>query len=636
LKCVFDLEANNLYNDVTKWWCGVFKDIKTKKVYKFRPDQAQQMFEFMDGCESLIGHNVIGYDFPILKKLYNYEYKGKVVDTLLISRLVCNNITRPQGMEGRAGLHSIEAWGHRFGRWKPDHEDWSQFSEAMLHRCTEDVEIQYMLYVHLGKEARKRGWPSRTFELTFKLFQILTEQEHYGWLIDQPRLERYIRTLTRSIDRIDAVVLPKMPNVIEQPYKTPLRNPYKKNGELSANALKWMPDGAGVIGGEFTRVIFRKVNIASDKEVKEYLLSEGWVPQEWNYKKDKQGRVQKDENRQPIKTSPKLSADDDFVGVDGKLGRIIAKRIKCVHRRSTLEGWKQNIRSDGRLSQVISGIADTGRLTHNGIVNVPSGDAFYGKQMRSVFTSKEGYKIVGTDSASCQDRMLAGRAGDEGFTKMLLDGDKDAGTDGHSLNMKAINSVLRKRDKPLISRGSAKNFGYGWKFGASDNKLGKMALGGKELGAEIRTALSEVSEAQALLVDSLTSEWQQNAEIYINDWGKPDYRNGFIQGLDGRPVYIKSPHAVLVYVLQSDEAIMMQYALCFLKKWLDKLGWVHGREYGFVANIHDEYQCEVREDLVPTYTALADKSIVKAAEYLGIQCPHVGESDVGDNWSETH
>lgn len=482
MKCIFDLEANNLYYDVTKWWCGVFKDIKTKKVYKFEPHQAKEMLEFMDGCEALIGHNVIGYDFPVLKKLFGYEYKGKKIDTLCISRLVCNTITRPKGMKGKVGLHSIEAWGYRFGRWKPEHEDWSQYSPEMLHRCSEDVEIQYMLYVHLAKTAREKGWPARTFDLTFKLFEILTEQEHYGWLIDQPRLERYIRTLSRSIDRIDAAVLPRMPNVVEVPYPTPMKNPYKKNGDLSANAAKWMPDGKGIIGGQFTRVVFRKVNIASDKEIKEYLLEQGWKPKEWNYKKDKNKRPIKDDNGNPIKTSPKLSADDDFIGVDGKLGRIIAKRVKCVHRRSTLQGWKDNIRPDGRLSQVISGIAATGRLTHNGIVNVPSGDAFYGKQMRSVFTCKQGYKIVGTDSASCQDRMLAGRAGDEDFTQMLLNGSKEQGTDGHTLNMKAVNAVLERHGKPLINRGSAKNFGYGWKFGASDNKLGKMALGGKELG----------------------------------------------------------------------------------------------------------------------------------------------------------
>lgn len=633
--CVFDLEGDGLYDQITKIHCGVFKDIRTGDVYKFTPDRLSEMTSFMDNCTKLIGHNVIGYDFPVLKKVLGYDYKGKVVDTLCISRLVCYNIKKPKGLQGKVGPHSIEAWGYRFGRWKPEHSDWSTFSPEMLHRCSEDVEIQFLLYQHLANKAKQEGWPAKTFDLTFKLFEILTEQEHYGWLIDRPRLQRYIKALTHSIDRIDRVVLPHMPNIVEQAYKTPVSSPFKKDGTYSQITLKWFEDPSDV-SGPFSRVVFRKVNIGSDKEIKEFLLDQGWKPQEWNFKKDKNGRPAKDETGKIIRTSPKLSADDDFVGVNGKLGRIIAKRIKCVHRRSTLQGWDNNIREDGRLPQYISGIAATGRLTHNIIVNVPNSDSFFGKQMRSVFTCKEGYVLVGTDSASCQDRMLAGRAGDAGFTKMLLDGDKDAGTDGHSLNQQAINRVLKAEGYPLITRSSAKNFGYGWKFGASDKKLGNMAGGDDKLGKLIRAALEEVSQAQALLIDRLTEEWKSNATKYLNDWGKVDYKNGFIRGLDGRPVYINSPHAILVYVLQSDEAIMMQYSLCFLKSWLDKMGWVHGREYGFVANVHDEFQCEVREDLAEIYAELADKSIVKAAEFLKIQCPHVGESDIGRTWAETH
>lgn len=635
MQCVFDLEGNGLYEQITQVHCGVFKNIKTGEVTKFTPNEMPQMLSFMDRCTKLIGHNVIGYDFPVLKKMFNYTYKGKVVDTLCISRLVCYSIKKPKGLQGRVGPHSIEAWGYRFGRWKPEHSDWSTFSPEMLHRCSEDVEIQFLLYQHLANKAQQEGWPARTFDLTFKLFEILTEQEHYGWLIDRPKLDRYINALTHNIERIDKVALPHLPNIVEQPYKTPVAAPFKKNGDYNKVTIDWFEDPS-IVSGPYSRVLFRKTNIGSDKEVKEFLLSQGWQPQEWNFKKDKNKRPVKDEKGNIILTSPKLSADDDFIGVNGKLGRIIAKRIKCVHRRSTLEGWTRNIRPDGRLPQYISGIAATGRLTHNIIVNVPNSESFFGKQMRSIFVCKKGFVLVGTDSASCQDRMLAGRAGDSGFTKMLLDGDKDQGTDGHSLNQQAINRVLKAQGYPLISRGNAKNFGYGWKFGASDKKLGSMAGGDDKLGKLIRAALEEVSQAQALLIDRLTEEWRSNATRYLNDWGKVDYKNGFISGLDGRPVYINSPHAILVYVLQSDEAVMMQYALCFLKSWLDKMGWVHGREYGFVANVHDEFQCEVREDLAEVYSQLADRSIVKAAEFLKIQCPHVGESDIGNNWAETH
>ena len=80
----------------------------------------------------------------------------------------------------------------------------------------------------------------------------------------------------------------------------------------------------------------------------------------------------------------------------------------------------------------------------------------------------------------------------------------------------------------------------------------------------------------------------------------------------------------------------MQYALCFLDKWLQQSGFVYGKDYMFVANVHDEFQTLVHKDKVDTYVKLANKSISYAGEYLKIQCPHIGESDVGYDWSQTH
>ena len=74
---MFDLESDGLLKDATVTWCGVFKDIQTGVLVKFGPEEVTEMLEFMDGCDVLIGHNIIGYDFPLLRKLYGYEYQGK-------------------------------------------------------------------------------------------------------------------------------------------------------------------------------------------------------------------------------------------------------------------------------------------------------------------------------------------------------------------------------------------------------------------------------------------------------------------------------------------------------------------------------------------------------------------------------
>jgi hypothetical protein len=218
---------------------------------------------------------------------------------------------------------------------------------------------------------------------------------------------------------------------------------------------------------------------------------------------------------------------------------------------------------------------------------------------------------------------------------MLLNGSKEQGTDGHSLNMKAINNALAKYSIS-ISRDDAKNHGYGWKFGASDKKLGSMVQRGPDVGAEIRTALAAVSQAQAALVERLTEQFNRTAKARLNAWGKPQLYGGYIVGLDGRPVKIELPHTILVYTLQSDEAIIMQYALLLLYNKLSKLGWVHGREYGFVGNIHDEFQAEVRADLAQQYAELSSESIKEASVLLGCVVPQEGDYSIGKSWAETH
>ena len=103
-KCVFDLEANGLYDDVTVVHCGVFKDIQTNEVFKFRPSEVHQMLSFMDTCSVLIGQNVLSYDFPVLEKLYGYVYTGTKVDLLIMSRMLYPNLSVPEAavLEARA------------------------------------------------------------------------------------------------------------------------------------------------------------------------------------------------------------------------------------------------------------------------------------------------------------------------------------------------------------------------------------------------------------------------------------------------------------------------------------------------------------------------------------------------------
>lgn len=639
---VGDLEADGFLDEATRVWCGSLTQSGSGVVDSYGPDEIPEFLHAMEQADVLVFHNGLGYDFPLLKKLYNWEFNGAIVDTLLMSRLQRPDRKLPKSCPNRgAKPHSIEAWGYRVGRGKPEHNDWSQYTPEMGHRCDEDALIGDLTYQALKKE----GGPAwrNAHALTHDLFKILYEQEKYGWLFDLEFSAKAIHMLDHWVERIDKIVVPNLPLVMEiQEQKKAgeynyVRKPFLKSGAYSKSAVAWLEGGGydasvrSIVAAPFSRISYRPVNLNSNKEVKDWLLREGWEPEEWNYKKDEKGRYIYGDDGERIKTSPVLNGDDPFNGVSGLIGSLIARRVQCRHRKSQIEGWIKRLRPDGRLSQVITGICTTGRLKHSGIVNVPGEDAFFGDWMRKCFIAKPGYKIVGVDSAGCQNRMLAARVGNDAFTETLINGKKEDKTSIHHLNQRAIADAGIK-----VTYKQSKNLNYAFMFGARDPKLGSTIGKGPKEGAIIRAALLGVAPGFEELVNSLTEEWKSNAKQRINRWGRVEYYEGWCTGLDGRPIHIESEHQILVYMLQSDEAILMQHALVLLKSWLDEEGWTHGVEYGFVANVHDEYQAEVRDDCVDRYCELATKAIEVAAVNLEIACPHKGEADVGVNWKETH
>lgn len=619
-----DLEANGFLENATRVHCGVFKEMNGE-VVKFRPHQVEEMLKYLDTVDVLIMHNGIGYDWPLLKKLYDYDYKGKKVDTLIMSRLLNPKRQVPfMCPNKKAGPHSIEAWGWRVGRGKPEHNDWEVFSEQMLHRCYEDVEILALVYSELMKEAGQHNWRD-AFLLSFELFEKLHKQETYGWLVDRPHMDRCLHQLSRWIGMIDRVVTPHLPRILEVDetkeageYKW-VKKPFLKSGEYNAHVLKWMegtpyrPEDR-VVAGPFSRVTFRLVNLDSGDETKQFLLDQGWEPLEWN------------ENDEGERTSPKLSKLDPFEGLDSKIGKLVAKRVQCRQRRSIIQGLTLLIRPDGRISSVVNTLAATGRATHRNIVNIPKAGSFYGKSMRRIFTSRDGYTLVGTDSDSCQLRMLGGRMGSKDYINAIMTGDKSKGTDLHSLT---------KKIGGLESRDIAKNVMYCLLFGGGDVKLGKTALQPGN-GTELRQKLYQGFDGLGALMEKLTTEWKASAKQRYNEkFKRMEYFNGYITALDGRPIMVASEHQLLVYLLQSDEAIMMTKAYCLLWERLSAK-YEFGKDFGVVCWYHDEYTVECREEIAEDVAKISEQCIVDAGLFYNIVCPHIGGAAIGKNWYSIH
>lgn len=621
---VIDIEANGLQPTVIH--CAVAMSLDGKEVERFEPHQMEEFKSFLDGLDVFIGHNIIGYDLPAIEKVLGYTYKGKKVDTLLMSRLQYPK--RPYTHQAKdkkkaMAVHGLYAWGVRVGIDKPDIDEWDVYTPEILHRCEEDVKINVAVYHELMKEAKGLDWKNAHL-LTFKLFENLERQRKAGWLLDKEYADKSIHLLDHWIRKLDkslANYLPIKCEVLEKKKAGEygwVKKPFLKSGNYSASVEAHYED-CSVVAGPFSRVSFRPLDLNSPTEVKDWMLSQGWEPAEWNLDDDGNKR------------SPKMPKDGEFPGVEGKAGKVYSKRAKSSHRRSNIVGWLERVREDGRVEARVTGVADTGRMKHAGIVNVPNGEAFFGPQMRRCFTSAPGMVLVGCDSAGCQNRMLAARVGDEFFTNTLIHGDKVQGTSIHQVNQKAIKDIAGL----TVSYGTSKNLNYAFMFGASDVKLGRMVGSGKETGGDIRRALLSVAAGFEKLVTNLTKEWKSNAKKRLNKWGKMEHYDGWCAGLDGRPIFIKSEHAILVYMLQSDEAIMMSAAYNFLHQRLSKR-FEYGVDYKIVGFMHDEYTIECKPEIAEEVASIAEMCITDAGKYYKIECPHEGSASIGRNWMDIH
>ena len=92
------------------------------------------------------------------------------------------------------------------------------------------------------------------------------------------------------------------------------------------------------IGGAFSKVNFEKYDLDSPDQLKEFLFTIGWVPDEWNFNKETGER-----------TSPKITESSLKSIGSSDLGRWISRYYTLRHRRNTLENIK-NPEEKGLLS----------------------------------------------------------------------------------------------------------------------------------------------------------------------------------------------------------------------------------------------------------------------------------------------
>lgn len=160
---VFDIETDGLLHDVTQIHCIVIHDTESDSTLTYNDqgntDPIVRGINYLAQADQIVGHNVINYDIPVLKKIYGFfEPEGEVIDTLVLSRLYHPNMLEvdkkhnwkhmPLQLYGR---HSLESYGYRLGEYKGEYgktADWKEWSEDMERYCMQDVVVTTKLCNH--------------------------------------------------------------------------------------------------------------------------------------------------------------------------------------------------------------------------------------------------------------------------------------------------------------------------------------------------------------------------------------------------------------------------------------------------------------------------------------------------------
>ena len=164
---VFDLEANGLYYDATHIHCIAYYDTNLDEILSFNdecPGKGMsspiiRAIQYIEQASVIVGHNIIWYDLPLIRKLYPFfKPDGCIVDTLLLSRLYHPRLMQldkeknwPHMPLQLYGRHSLEAYGYRLGEYKGEFgktTDWEEWSQELEDYCIQDVRVTQKLCDH--------------------------------------------------------------------------------------------------------------------------------------------------------------------------------------------------------------------------------------------------------------------------------------------------------------------------------------------------------------------------------------------------------------------------------------------------------------------------------------------------------
>lgn len=652
MRIVCDVEGNGL--EPTEIWVVVCKDIDNNSVSIFRnitsnQTEKERFLTYAKDVSVWIGHHWLGYDYPVLRKLAGLEVHDVVsrsVDTLVVSKLVDYS---------RKGGHSIEQYGKEFGTEKLLFQDWSCYSKQLEERCVQDVEICEKIFNLYLPVISSKSW-SDAIALESEFQSVANELHGNGFYFRSSVATALLSRVVTQLEELDREIVKAFPpKQVKIKEFTPRETKHGTISKTSVPRSLWPTLHEYEVGKTYPVFVNKHFNPSSPKQIVEVLADAGWSPTD-------KTKTHIDTERQLNRARLlKSKADDlDLSSLRAKMcmlerygwkinennlstlppsapspARTLAKRILVESRRRTLTEQLALVREDGRIHGEFFGIgAWTHRMAHQkpNTANIPNeydlnkNKKYLGKEMRALWGTPKGRLLVGVDAEGIQLRIFAHYINDPEFTRALVEGRKEDGSDPHSLNQRVLGPICKSRD-------AAKRFIYAFLLGAGLGKLAEILEVSRD---EAQTALDRLMERYKGFTN-----FKKN--IIPND-----ARRGFFSGLDGRCVKIPGEdagaraHLAMSGYLQNGEAVVMKKATLLWREQLKEIK----DSWKLVNLVHDEWQveCVNNMDVALKIASTMSNSLTIVGQQLKLRCPLAGsywnegakDYTIGTNWSVTH
>ena len=515
--------------------------------------QADGLQEYLEQFQEVVAHNGLSFDFPVLARLWGVRLKfDQMVDTLVLSMM-----ENPS----REGGHSLDAWGKRLGKHKAEFSgDFSRYTDEMRDYCIQDVKVCMHLHWTLWAEMEDE-FSEQSIRDEHRMRIVADRVSGNGFGLNKNKAVELYNRLMLEQDRIAAECVSMFPPIVQERYS-------EKTGKRLKDKVT-----------EF--------NPASRQQIAERLIELGWKPTELT----PSGRAKVDE-----KTLSKCS-----LPVAQKLARYF-----LLQKRSALvKSWIEACSTESRVHckyRTLGAITNRMSCVSPNLQQVPAVRVEYGKDCRELFEAPQGSKLLDTDAAGLELRVLAHYMDDERFTREILEGDV------HTANQQMAG---------LETRDQAKTFIYALLYGAGDAKIGAVVNGSAKDGAQLRARFMANMPAYKRLSEAVIHKGESV---------------GKLKALDGRVLRVRSGHASLNTLIQGSSAVLM-------KKWFMYVDYHLRRRRAnakIVAMVHDELVIESGSkdvDLAKDCVILSIRQVNKAYK---LRCQLDCDVQIGNNWSEIH